>query len=170
MAGCRLIWPAFSVFIFCLWRNLKIGSFHPEIKIAGFPWAFGSVGKIGHYCHRKATNIVLPWMGPCQAPPLSTDPPLAHTTRSPCLPGTDLTEMAQQAAWAPVWGLEDQQCFYLVTLLTVGGGLWPTSRVTGPCPIGGFIIPGIIASLQAWHDGAGRARLLPYEPQPQTWS
>lgn len=78
--------------------------------------------------------------------------------------------MTWQAAWAPIWGPEAGHYFYLVALLTVGGGLRLTARVAGPCPRAESVTLGIIASIQAWHDTARRASSLPYKPQSQIWS
>lgn len=121
--------------------------------------------KCNHYCLIKVTNTVtLDGATPVPTPLYRPTPSPHHSL------ALDLTEVTWQAAWAPIWGPEAGHYFYLIALLTAGGGLWLTARVAGPCRRAGFITTGIIAFMQAWNDTARRASSLPYEPQAQTWS
>lgn len=90
-------------------------------------------------------------MGPPQSPPLSIDPPLAHITHLDYLPGREGPGIAPQS------GVRGSGYSYLVALLTLGC-LWPTPKVTGPCPGAGCTAMGIITSMQARHDRTRRAR------------
>lgn len=120
---------------------------------SGLPASLGHPGvlaKWGHYRWGTETQLCLSNRA-TQAPPVFLNPAgVPVTTHIICLGRTSLPSSRGQAG---AEGLSvpplSEPCLPLSS---------PLARVTRPCPGGGFTATGVIASAQARHDGAGRAR------------